>query len=564
MTAPSGPIDRIERLTDASERRLALLSRMERAAGLDPEVAASPATPRGPRERAHELREHTRSFLLPRARDLEAPLLVVITGPTGSGKSSLMNALVGAPVSRAGVLRPTTRHAIAVGSDKDLAVLRDGGALASIPEDLLERHDSDAFRGLVIVDTPDVDSAEHANRALADHLLEAADFCVFVTTATRYADQVAWDVLRRAEERGLPLVVVVNRMPSSDASTIVADVTRLLGSTGLEVVDMLTIVEGAIAGEGTALDPAAVRPLLVRLGHLSSDREARKALAERALAGAFQGISPLASAVADDLDRDASRTDSLRAQVRAAYAAEAELMFERLFSGSVLREEVIRHWHSFVGADQVTRLFAGGIGRLRSTLAAVLQRPPRAPIAVVKQGAADDIVALVASHAADASRRGAERWTEDGYGALLMAEHPGLWSSSHELEPSTREAVEAWVVSIASDVATRGASRHGTARVAAFSVNALAVTLMLLTFAHTGGVTGVEAGIAAAAALLNQKLLNAIFGEAAVQEMIRRARQGLRDALAGVLDEERRRFDDLIVEGEALRALATELRAIAT
>src|SRR5687767_11471690 len=48
-------------------------------------------------------------YLLPRLRQLDAPLLMVVGGSTGAGKSTLVNSLLGAEVSRAGVLRPTTR-----------------------------------------------------------------------------------------------------------------------------------------------------------------------------------------------------------------------------------------------------------------------------------------------------------------------------------------------------------------------------------------------------------------------------------------------------------------------
>src|SRR5207302_3502323 len=83
--------------------------------------------------------------------------------------------------------------------------------------------------GVGIVDAPDVDSVERDNRQLADILVEAADLCVFVTTATRYADLVPWEVLRRVRERGLPLVIVINRLPASDRDrdVVLADARRL-------------------------------------------------------------------------------------------------------------------------------------------------------------------------------------------------------------------------------------------------------------------------------------------------------------------------------------------------
>src|SRR6185503_3818845 len=89
----------------------------------------------------------------------------------------------------------------------------------------------DVPEGIALVDSPDVDSIEHANRELTDRLAEAADLGIFVTTATRYADRVPWEVLARVRDRGLPLLVVVNRMPPDpeDRADVLADVRRLIG-----------------------------------------------------------------------------------------------------------------------------------------------------------------------------------------------------------------------------------------------------------------------------------------------------------------------------------------------
>ena len=82
------------------------------ASALERRVAAAPGANRA--ARAERLRRHVVDFLLPRARDASAPLIVVILGSTGSGKSSLFNGLVGRAMSPSGVLRPTTRRPLAV------------------------------------------------------------------------------------------------------------------------------------------------------------------------------------------------------------------------------------------------------------------------------------------------------------------------------------------------------------------------------------------------------------------------------------------------------------------
>jgi energy-coupling factor transporter ATP-binding protein EcfA2 len=558
-------IARVERLASLADQRWALLPAEPDAdlpTVLDPDAPtdASPASPPGPRDRARELRQTTRGYLQPRARDLDAPLVIVLLGPTGSGKSTLFNTIAGTPISRTGVLRPTTRHAIVVATAADAQAVVADGPLAAIPPDRLEVRDEGARPGVVVVDAPDVDSVEHDNRALADTLLELADLCVFVTTATRYADRVSWDVLARAEQRRVPLVVVVNRLPAGeDAAAVLDDVDRLLARTSLAAMDVVAVAEGALNATGRALDRDAVEPLMARIVELSRDRATRRALAERALAGAVAGLAPLVAAIGADLEAEATDADSLRRAVAADHADEGRLLRERLTGGTVLREEVIRHWHSYVGADQITRLFSTGVGKVRGTILALVRGTPAPPVSTVQQGAADDVAAVVVAHASEAARRAAAHWAADPVGADLVAANAGLWSASPDLAARTRLDVDEWVREIAADVATTGADKRGVARVASLGVNAGAITIMLLTFAHTGGITGAEVGIAAATAFLNQKLMNALFGEAAVHEMIDRARERLVATIDGLMAGEQARFTALVADGAELRALGAAL-----
>ncbi len=58
-------------------------------------------------------------YVLPRLRSIDAPLLAVVGGSTGAGKSTLVNSVVGATVSRPGVLRPTTTSPVLVHHPED-------------------------------------------------------------------------------------------------------------------------------------------------------------------------------------------------------------------------------------------------------------------------------------------------------------------------------------------------------------------------------------------------------------------------------------------------------------
>ena len=212
-----------------------LLALAERLSALSDERALQRPSGTGAGRRAERLRDHLAGHVLPRARSLDDPLLVLLVGPTGAGKSSLLNALARRRVSPSGCSgrRPATWWSWSArrstpGSRARISLADLAGSRLSAVVDPWSPP------GIVLVDAPDVDSVEHANRELADRLVEAADLGVFVTTATRYADRVPWEVLARARDRGLPLVVVVNRLPAdpADRASILDDVQRLLAGLG--------------------------------------------------------------------------------------------------------------------------------------------------------------------------------------------------------------------------------------------------------------------------------------------------------------------------------------------
>ncbi|HEX5827920.1 MAG TPA: GTPase [Candidatus Limnocylindrales bacterium] len=521
------------------------------------------------RRRATRLRDHLAGHVLPRARSLDAPLLVLLLGPTGAGKSSLVNGLAGRPVSRSGILRPTTRELVAVVAPDDRdALMADGAPLPSLAGDRLRViTDEDAPAGVALVDAPDVDSIEHANRELTDRLAEAADLGIFVTTATRYADRVPWDVLLRARDRGLPLVVVVNRMPAepADHDAVVRDVTRLLDEFGVAADDLpiLAIPEGALDPAIDGLAAAAIAPLRARIDALGEDRDARRALAARALAGSLAGLAPLLQRVADDAEHEAIESDALRRTAQNAFETELGSLTDDLARGTFLRAEALRQWQTFVGADEVTRLFSTGIGKVRGTIAALIRGTPRAPVAEVREDALADIVALARSHASEAARRTSADWADEPATRDAIARDPELWGPSRTFDERLLARLEGWVEDIAEDVRATGGGKRRLARGASVGVNAAGIGVMLATFAHTGGITGTEVGVAAATGFLNQKLLEALFGEAALVEMIDRARTRLREALAETFDEELGRYRRLVPDGAEARDLAGRLRASA-
>ena len=86
---------------------------------------------------------------------------------------------------------------------------------------------------------------------------------------------------------------------------------------------------------------------------------------------------------------------------------------------------------------------------------------------------------------------------------------------------------------------------------------------MLATFSHTGGLTGAEVGVAAATGFLNQKLLEALFGEAALAEMIDHARRNLLEVMQETFADQCQRYLERLDSGDGLRDLAARLRVVA-
>ena len=542
------------------------------------ERLAQQAAQEGPRwERVRQLREHLHEYLLPRVRNLDAPLVATIIGSTGSGKSSLINSLAGQRISPSGVLRPTTRKPVVLATSDDAKALAAGELLPG----LFARGELEVVTppvggrtGLLIIDAPDVDSVEARNRALAVELLDASDLCIVVTTAARYADHVPWQVLERARQRGLPLLAVLNRLPGeqADAAEIAGDYERMLARQGFDSsgtqgqLEVVPIAEGAVDRSIDGLRPAAVRRIAAALDRLGTNKRKRQELAQRALEGALRGFVWRAEAIADDADSERVAFERLAAHSGTAYADQTKALHERVQQGRFLRDEVVRQWHEFVGAGQVARGLATGMERVTSSVRGWLRPSPPAPVEEVEEGAFGDLTALAVGHAHEAARRTATIWSGEPLGSRALAAQPALWANGEDFPAELRGSLERWIGEIGALIGQEGQRRRGFARAASLSVNVLGVGVMLAAFGTTGGLTGAEFGIAAATAVLNQRLLETIFGEATLRTLVTRARERLLELLAEAMERDRSRFDRALTRfapepelGPALRAQARQV-----
>lgn len=176
--------------------------------------------------------------------------VAALAGATGSGKSSLFNALVGSPVSTVGVRRPTTAKASAAvwgseGADELLAWL-----------DVEQRHRASGSEldGLVLLDLPDHDSTQAAHRSEVDRLVELVDVFVWVVDPQKYADASLHDgYLRPMAGHAAVTLVILNqadRLGETERDRCLVDLRRLLDSEGLDRAKLFSA--SAVTGEGIA------------------------------------------------------------------------------------------------------------------------------------------------------------------------------------------------------------------------------------------------------------------------------------------------------------------------
>jgi hypothetical protein len=121
-----------------------------------------------------------------------------------------------------------------------------------------------------------------------------------------------------------------------------------------------------------------------------------------------------------------------------------------------------------------------------------------------------------------------------------------LGRASRDLRRKAERAVRDWQQDVLDMVRTEGADKRSTARFLAFGVNGLAVSLMVVVFANTAGLTGAEVGIAGGSAVVGQKLLEAVFGDQAVRSLAARARKSLEARVRTLFADEQVRYLDLI------------------
>ena len=234
--------------------------------------------------------------------------VVALAGPTGSGKSTLFNALAGTELSEVSRRRPTTATAAGAvwGQPGD-------GLLDWLEVPRRHRIEGADTDGLVLLDLPDFDSVQVGHRLEVERLLEMIDLVVWVVDPQKYADSSLHDrYLRALSDYEQTMVVALNQsdlLEPGNRDACRADLERLLREDGLSAVPVLTIS----ARRGDGLDD--LRRVLERRV------AARSAAVDRLAADVTTTASVLAAGCSDDAAPGIGRADRQRVVESLAEAA---------------------------------------------------------------------------------------------------------------------------------------------------------------------------------------------------------------------------------------------------
>lgn len=549
-------------------------------------------------------------YILPRSASVDNPLTIVVGGSTGAGKSTLVNTLLGEPLTQSGAIRPTTRHPVLLHRAEDEAALSPERFLPTLPRTrtsgmnagsqalpgldpkiaraLIPITTSALPQGIALIDAPDIDSVSEENRTLAKELLSAADLWLFVTTANRYADAVPWELLHEAAARSIAIAVVLNRVPEGDEEAIENDLRRMLDEAGIHAVLIHTVTEQP-RDESGMLAPVSLAPLTLWIRELGADAPARAAIARQTLAGAVETLAGNLQVLAAEQARQQAAHQSLATIASEEYEDALTTIDGALSDGSLLRGEVLSRWHDFVGTGDFFRSLDNTIGRLRDRVGSALRGQPAAA-QKVEDALESGIHAVVLDAAARASENTRTRWRASRAGRTLLArlDAPQTVSAAAEqnaganneaksevqsaediFSAAVAEQIRLWQGSVLEMIREEGADKRKRARFLSLGVNATAVLLMVAAFSLTGGITGIEAGIAGGSGVVGTKLLESIFGEDAVRRMATRARTDLLERMSGLLTEHAQPFTVVLEEtdpqadAEDIHRAAEQVQAIA-
>ena len=534
-------------------------------------------------------------YLLPRVRRSAAPVLVALVGSTGAGKSTLVNSIVGSPVSATGVRRPTTNSPVLACHPDDIEWFAENNFLPTLPrvrQEGLARPGRDGLlvlaasegmpRGIALLDTPDIDSVVQAHHEFAYQFLDASDLWLFMTSASRYADGPVWEILQHARERKAALGVVLSRIPQAYRTELSDHFNAMLDANGIAAENRFVIMETPLI-DGM-LPPDAYQPVRDWLSDTAARSDRRVAVLSQTMSGVLDTFKTRVPAMAAHVEAQVT----FRGQLRQT----AETSFERAYTeastglknGTLLTGEVVARWQDCVVGGDLRPRRGGKAAKPASRKGKRARRGPSRTAALdsALRSALESFVVSIADRAAE-NVNGS--WRGHPAGATLLADaaaerargeyakqifesafgDSGGSGTGGSAQNGTAEANQAAFSRSSPDLALRAARAIGAwqdhltrlveledlrpaARRAAFDDEALSLVVLVAMLGEDAPGADAPAADAEGTSIYTEprRLLTAVFGPGMLAEILARARADLLHRVRLLLDEETVRFVEVI------------------
>ncbi len=513
-----------------------------------------------------QLSSELTDYLLPRTNRARIPFMIAVGGSTGAGKSTLVNSLVGRPISPAGVRRPTTGNPIVVHNPADTGYFESANFLADLPRSTDHASDEPAViliaeervpAGTAILDCPDIDSVAESNRALARRILMAADLWLFVTTANRYADAAPWALLQDAAARHTSVAIVLDRVPPEANREVRHHLSSLLSAAGLANSPIFSVAELAL--ENGLLPHSAIYPIRSWVEEVSSEADAQDRIRRRTLDGSIAALPAQVKTLAGFVESQESAYEALRHGLDAHFRTAHDGLFQVFSDGQVLHGEVNARWQDFVGTGQLFRGLEPTMARMRDRISAVVtgKHDAAAPlhIAILRSAAIslrERAVSVVDAVNVD--------WQHQPAGVALIAAHPELRQPAADLEDSVKAAVSDWSNEVNALVREIGQGKKSKARILSFGVAGVCAVLEYAAFWDPESAPA-PGRPSQSSANVARSLAATIFGEQEAANLIASIRDRFLTRASGIVADCRKPFDNALGQAAVPARQSGTLRA---
>lgn len=383
------------------------------------------------------------SHLLPRLRQVAMPTIVVVGGPTGAGKSTLVNTLAGSEVSLAGVLRPTTRRPVLVVNPADLEHVAEH-PVASRAEVVT----ADGIpAGVALLDAPDLDSVDEENRRLAVELVETADMWLFVTTANRYGDALPWTILDVVRRRGVSIGIVLDRVADDVVDIVRRDLLQRLVDSGFGSVPLFIVPD---AGPLDGRLPESHVADVARWLELLATRAASRGVTARTVRGVWKPLRTEVRELLEAVSAQLAASDELAASARSAVESVTNDLVTSLEAGALADGGPTTRWLALAGAGGPLAPVAHDVGGFFARRRLPKQAPARraALEALVAEVARsfEDVVGRAGAEAEGAVRR---QWSQTSEAGAGLAAGRSAATAAAERGGRVTDAWATWLVDVA-------------------------------------------------------------------------------------------------------------------